>query len=81
MAEYANFIKGAGFAVKATDNTQWFIDILTMELENFDKIKSEFLKSHSEKDYNDIVDGWKIKLVRCAEGTQKWSLFEGFKSK
>ena len=37
--------------------SQWFTDILNMELEAFELIKEDFLKHHSEKDYRDIVDG------------------------
>jgi len=77
--EYLAFITAAGFEATATDMSQWFTDILNMELEAFDLMKEDFLKHHSEKDYSDIVDGWKVKLVRCQDGTQQWSLFEGTK--
>jgi phosphoethanolamine N-methyltransferase len=29
----------------------------------------------SEKDYNDILDGWKAKLVRAANNDQAWGMF------
>jgi hypothetical protein len=32
MNEYADFLKGAGFDVKATNMSEWFIKILDMEL-------------------------------------------------
>ena len=32
MNEYADFLKGAGFDVKATNMSEWFIEILEMEL-------------------------------------------------
>ena len=32
MNEYADFLKGAGFDVKATNMSDWFIQILDMEL-------------------------------------------------
>ena len=28
-----------------------------------------------QEDYNDIVGGWKSKLVRSSAGEQKWGLF------
>jgi len=80
IGEYADFIRGAGFTVTATDKSKWFTDILNMELEGFAKIKSSFLECHSEQDYADIVDGWNIKLVRIREGIQGWALFEGVKA-
>jgi len=79
IGEYKNFIEMAGFEVTATDMSKWFIDILNMELNGLDGMKNEFLKCHSEQDYKDIVDGWQIKLVRCRDGTQQWSLFQGKK--
>ena len=32
MNEYADFLKGAGFDVKARNMSEWFIQILDMEL-------------------------------------------------
>jgi len=32
MNEYADFLKGAGFDVKATNMSEWFIQILDIEL-------------------------------------------------
>lgn len=29
----------------------------------------------SQEDYNDIVGGWKSKLVRSSKGEQRWGLF------
>ena len=91
MNEYADFLKGAGFDVKATNMSEWFIKILDMELARlevrkthftfldqffFQEIKEDYLKAHSEKDYCDILEGWEIKLVRCRDGTQQWAVFE-----
>ena len=39
-------------------------------------IKSIFdFQDFSLKDYNDLVDGWEIKVVRCSDGLQGWGLF------
>jgi len=76
MNEYADFLKGAGFDVKATNMSDWFIQILDMELARLEEIKEDYLKAHSEKDYRDIREGWEIKLVRCRDGTQQWAVFE-----
>jgi len=79
ISEYKKFIEDAGFEVTATDMSKWFVDILNMELTRLDGMKNEFLKAHSEQDYKDILEGWQIKLKRCADGTQQWSLFQGKK--
>jgi len=79
IEEYAAFIRGAGFDVVAEDQSEWFTSILKMELEKLSEMKDEFLKSHSLKDFEDIEEGWKIKLVRCSGKVQQWSLFQGVK--
>lgn len=30
---------------------------------------------YTQQDYNDIVGGWKAKLVRSSSGEQRWGLF------
>ena len=47
--EYADFIKGAGFDVTATDQSEWFTKILNMEMEKLESMKDEFMAHHSEK--------------------------------
>lgn len=34
-----------------------------------------FFQEFSQKDYDDIVGGWKDKLVRTATGDQRWGVF------
>jgi phosphoethanolamine N-methyltransferase len=48
---------------------------LKRELESARQGRSNFISEFSEKDYEVIVGGWQDKLVRVAEGTQKWGLF------
>ena len=43
------------------------------------KGRADFVTEFSEKDYNAIVDGWQDKLVRVADGEQKWGLFTAVK--
>ena len=50
-----------------------------MELDKLAEMKDEFLKCHSLKDFEDIEEGWKVKLVRCSGKVQQWSLFQGVK--
>ena len=99
--------------MQAIDQTEYFVDILKSELENFIPQKGEFIKVkiesllklhytwHKNKyfvtdyfvqncyreilfcifqdftltDYNELVEGWEIKIVRCNEGEQGWGLF------
>jgi phosphoethanolamine N-methyltransferase len=28
-----------------------------------------------QEDYNEIVDGWKAKMIRSSSGEQRWGLF------
>ena len=52
---------------------------LKRELESAQQGRSNFITKFSEKDYEAIVGGWQDKLVRVAEGTQKWGLFTAVK--
>ena len=37
------------------------------------------LQDFSLKDYNELVDGWAIKVERCSKGEQGWGLFSATK--
>lgn len=76
VAEYGKVIENAGYRmVRALDHTQTFINVLTNELKYFEPTKEAFIKDFSEKDYTDISDGWRVKLVRCKAGDQAWGIF------
>ncbi|PWA67224.1 phosphoethanolamine N-methyltransferase [Artemisia annua] len=73
---YGGMLRDAGFGeVTAEDRTEQFKEVLTRELEKVEKEKEEFIRDFSEEDYNDIVGGWKAKLVRVGSGEQRWGLF------
>ncbi|XP_071697903.1 phosphoethanolamine N-methyltransferase 1-like [Rutidosis leptorrhynchoides] len=73
---YGQMLRDAGFGeVTAEDRTEQFKEVLTRELERVEKEKEEFIQDFTEEDYNDIVGGWKSKLVRVGQGEQKWGLF------
>nr|XP_043634875.1 phosphomethylethanolamine N-methyltransferase-like [Erigeron canadensis] len=73
---YGKMLKAAGFGeVTAEDRTEQFIEVLQRELERVEKEKEEFIQDFTEEDYNDIVGGWKAKLVRTGSGEQRWGLF------
>ena len=73
---YGKMLKDAGFEeVTAEDRTEQFKEVLQRELERVEKEKEEFIHDFTEEDYNDIVGGWKAKLVRTGSGEQRWGLF------
>ena len=65
--------------VKAIDKTEEFISILKNEMVKFKPTRDKFIKEFSLKDYNELVDGWDIKVVRCTKGEQGWGLFKAVK--
>lgn len=78
--EYGEVVLQAGFReVQAEDLTKTFISILTNELKYFEPQQKAFIKDYSEKSYEDIVNGWNAKLVRCKAGDQAWGMFIGKK--
>ncbi|CAI9113675.1 OLC1v1014322C4 [Oldenlandia corymbosa var. corymbosa] len=73
---YGQMLRDAGFdEVIAEDRTDQFMKVLQRELESVEKEKESFIRDFSEEDYNDIVGGWKSKLVRSSSGEQRWGLF------
>ncbi|KAJ7975230.1 Phosphoethanolamine N-methyltransferase [Quillaja saponaria] len=78
---YGQMLKDAGFTdVIAEDRTDQFIKVLQRELDAVEKEREAFINDFSEEDYNDIVGGWKAKLVRSSSGEQIWGLFIAKKS-
>lgn len=74
--QYGKVLEKAGFGnVKADDRTDLFVESLEKELVRTETIKDDFVKEFSQKDYDDIVGGWKDKLVRTAAGDQRWGVF------
>ncbi|KAK4395642.1 Phosphoethanolamine N-methyltransferase 1 [Sesamum angolense] len=64
---YGQMLRDAGFdEVIAEDRTDQFIKVLEKELNEVEKEKEAFIQDFSEEDYNDIVGGWKAKLVRSS---------------
>lgn len=82
VKSYGQMLKDAGFdEVIAEDRTDQFNQVLKKELGAVEKDKDEFISDFSEEDYNDIVGGWKAKLVRSTSGEQRWGLFIAKKNK
>ncbi|KAL4633058.1 hypothetical protein ACB092_04G093800 [Castanea dentata] len=76
VKSYGQMLCDAGFTdVSAEDRTEQFIQVLQRELNAVEKDKDAFIEDFSEEDYNDIVGGWKAKLIRTSTGEQRWGLF------
>lgn len=74
--EYGKILEDVGFVdVDAIDYTDKFVEILENELRRTEVQKEKFIADFTQDGYNDIVEGWKAKLARCAKGDQKWGLF------
>lgn len=75
-AAYGKVLGDVGFeSVEAQDRTEQFVEVLKEELERTLAQEDEFVRETSAQDFADIVNGWRSKLTRCAEGDQKWGLF------
>ncbi|XVE63972.1 hypothetical protein DITRI_Ditri07aG0063700 [Diplodiscus trichospermus] len=73
---YGQMLSDAGFdEVVAEDRTDQFIQVLQRELKEVEKDKEAFVCDFSQEDYDDIVVGWKAKLIRSSSGEQRWGLF------
>ncbi|KAK4750993.1 hypothetical protein SAY87_004475 [Trapa incisa] len=73
---YGQMLRDAGFKeVVAEDRTDQFMKVLRRELDAVEKEKEAFISDFSQQDYDDIVSGWKAKLVRSSSGEQRWGLF------
>ncbi|KAK4375516.1 hypothetical protein RND71_006193 [Anisodus tanguticus] len=69
-------LRDAGFnEVISEDRTEQFMKVLQKELDIVEKERESFIQEFSEQDYNDIVGGWKAKLIRSSSGEQRWGLF------
>eukprot|EP00095_Tigriopus_kingsejongensis_P010973 maker-scaffold270_size230592-snap-gene-1.19 protein:Tk10973 transcript:maker-scaffold270_size230592-snap-gene-1.19-mRNA-1 annotation:"hypothetical protein DAPPUDRAFT_58148" len=80
VKEYGDVLKKVGFvSVEASDVTDDFVEVLKKEMTHFRSIKDDFIQDFSEKDYNDLMGGWEIKVVRCNAGDQSWGFFRATK--
>lgn len=76
VPEYGKLFTDLGFVnVQAENVTDTFVEMLKAELVKFEAMKTEFIDEFSEKDYEDLINGWNEKLVRCADGHQVWGKF------
>eukprot|EP00922_Rhytidocystis_sp_ex-Travisia-forbesii_P017640 GHVS01026300.1.p1 GENE.GHVS01026300.1~~GHVS01026300.1.p1 ORF type:complete len:185 (+),score=34.44 GHVS01026300.1:378-932(+) len=77
LEPYKRLIEGAGFSVVAEDRTKQWVKLLEKELQKLSgegEVKT-FLETFSEKDLQELRDGWESKLKRAAAGMQRWGYF------
>lgn len=80
VQDYEGVLKKAGFLnIEASDITSKFIQVLEDEMKRFKPTKEQFIKEFTQRDYDELVDGWEIKVVRCSAGEQGWGLFKASK--
>lgn len=74
--EYEAVLKDSEFVnIKVMDKTDMFAHYLKKELDDFVKIKDEFIAEFSMQDYRCLTDGWKEKISRTKDGYHKWGAF------
>ena len=72
--DFLKAILDAGFADAVRDDmSDWFVEILNMEIEKLRSMKDEFLEHHSMQDYLDLENGWLDKVQRVQSGVQSVS--------
>ena len=42
-------------------------------------IKKQFVNEFSENEFEDLISGWKSKIIRCSNYEQCWGLFTATK--
>jgi len=81
LKQYEAILNRTGFSnVQAIDQTQPFKKVLIAELEKFKPQKTTFIKEFTQKDYDELVEGWEQKVVRIDAGDMGWALFKATKA-
>jgi len=60
--------------------TKDFIDILKKKMTKFGTIKEDLVAEFSQRDYDDLMDGWQVKVEKCSQVEQGWGLFKVVKN-
>ncbi|CAM3702403.1 methyltransferase domain-containing protein [Parendozoicomonas haliclonae] len=80
VEDYETMLQNVGFTqVRAENRTDIFEQSLTKELARIQDNKGEFLSLFTSKDYEDLTQGWQIKLERNRNGLQHWGVFHAIK--
>lgn len=73
VREYQKVLEDSGFTeIDSEDWTMAFKDALERELRQLTSRREEFVSLFSQKDYDDLYNGWTAKLKRVDAGDQAW---------
>jgi len=76
VTQYGDILKKAGLKkVVASDISDYMIEILKKELNEFCEMRSSFIREFSKEDFDYIYRGWREKLDRVQQGDQVWGFF------
>ena len=80
--EYEQMLKQVGFVnLKIQECKDKFVQSLERELKKLRDGKQEFLSKFSQKDYDDLEQGWMAKIKRAENNDQSWLMAVAFKPK
>lgn len=78
--EYEKMLKEVGFVnLKVQESKDQFVKSLERELKKLRDGKQDFLSKFSQKDYDDLENGWTAKIKRAQKDDQSWVLVVAFK--
>nr|4IV8_A Chain A, Phosphoethanolamine N-methyltransferase,putative [Plasmodium knowlesi strain H]4IV8_B Chain B, Phosphoethanolamine N-methyltransferase,putative [Plasmodium knowlesi strain H] len=80
IQDYGDLIKSCNFQnVQAKDISDYWLELLQMELNKLEEKKDEFLKLYPTDEYNSLKDGWTRKIKDTKRHLQKWGYFKAQK--
>ncbi|GAB67639.1 phosphoethanolamine N-methyltransferase [Plasmodium cynomolgi strain B] len=80
IQDYGDLIKSCKFQnVEAKDISDYWLELLQLELNKLEEKKDEFLKAYSIKEYDSLKEGWTRKIKDTKRGLQKWGYFKAQK--
>lgn len=80
IQDYGDLIKSCNFQnVQAKDISDYWLELLQMELNKLEEKKDEFLKLYPADEYNSLKDGWTRKIKDTKRHLQKWGYFKAQK--
>ncbi|XP_059472707.1 uncharacterized protein LOC132195032 [Neocloeon triangulifer] len=76
VPKYGKLLEDAGWKqVQAIDNTEEFVSTMKRELDLLNSIKESFISEFSQKDFNDLENGWTKKLNWVDRNEHVWGLY------
>ncbi|GAW82145.1 phosphoethanolamine N-methyltransferase [Plasmodium gonderi] len=80
IQEYGDLIKSCNFKnVEVKDMSDYWLELLQLELNKLEEKKDEFLKKYSLKEFDSLKNGWTRKIKDTKRDLQKWGYFKAQK--